>query len=163
MCNASLRPGKKQRELSEKWVDKMALIIEEAFLMPADIFNMLHVRSSWGRKKACNVDMATIEDRRQSFGYIPIVLLLGDPLQLRPRSLGLLTDLRAAVADGIEVHVEQEQGIKLFQSFRDVWMLTGTKRFVDEDLPNLLRCLRSGEVMPKALWKSLQEQFCKRP
>ena len=161
LCNASLRPGKKQRALTEKWVDKMALIIEEAFLMPANIFNMLHVRSSWGRKKACNIDMGTIEDLRQSFGYIPIVLLLGDPLQLRPRGLGLLTDLRAAVADGIEVYVEQEQGIKLYQSFRDVWVLTGTKRFLDEDLPKLLQCLRSGAAMPESLWKNLEAQFCK--
>ena len=161
LCNAALRPGKKQRVLTEKWVGKMALIIEEAFLMPANIFNMLHVRCSWGRKKACNIDMGTIEDFRQNFGYIPIVLLLGDPLQLRPRSLGLLTDLRAAVVDGIEVHVEQEQGIKLFQSFRDVWELTGAKRFLDEDLPKLLQCLRSGAAMPKALWKRLEAQFCK--
>ena len=161
LSNAALRPGNKLRALKDKWFNKVALIIEEAFLMPANIFNMLHVRCSWGRKQACNIDMGTIEHTRQSFGYIPIVLLLGDPLQLRPRGLGLLTDLRAVVAAGIEVHVEQEQGIKLFANFRDVWVLTGTKRFLDDDLPKLLQCLRSGKVMPRALWKSLEAQFCK--
>ena len=93
--------------------------------MPANIFNMLNVRCSWGRKRQCGVDMATVEDPHQSFGYLPFVLLLGDPLQLRPRGIGLLTDLQAAVADGIEVSVEQEQGVKLFRLFKDVFMLNG--------------------------------------
>ena len=113
--------------------------------MPANIFNMLHVRASWGRKRSCGVDMTTSHDFKQSFGYIPFCLLLGDPLQLRPRSVGLLTDLAEARKQGLEIHIEQEQGIKLHNTFQEVFLLRGTKRFEDQHLPALLDCLRNGD------------------
>ena len=88
--------------------------------------------------------MTTSHDFKQSFGYIPFCLLLGDPLQLRPRGIGLLTDLIEARKQGLEVHIEQEQGIKLHNTFQEVFLLRGTKRFEDQHLPGLLDCLRNG-------------------
>ena len=160
LSNAALRPGKKINVLRQKWERVQALITEEAYLMPASIFNMLHIRASWGRKQSCGVDMSTSQNPEQSFGYIPFCLLLGDPLQLRPRGIGLLTDLREARKQGVEIHVEQEQSIKLHKLFPEVFMLRGTKRFQDKDLPALLDCLRASRALPPALWSKLQRQFC---
>ena len=160
MSHSALRPKDKLPELQAKWVCRMALIIEECFMPAAEAYNMLNYRSSWGRREKCAIDMRDHGAKTQSFGRIPFVLHLGDPLQLQPmHGVGLLDDLKALVEGDANVSVEAETGIKLLQTVKDVYILDGTKRFKDTALPALLGCLRRGQALPAAVWEALRARF----
>ena len=96
----------------------------------------------------------TYAETGNAFGRIPIVIHLGDFLQLRPTaSTSLIDDLHAQREDGSYVHeevsVEVQHACRLFTSIRTVFELRGTKRFVPGDpLVDFLACMRSGAAFP---------------
>ena len=142
----------------------MALIIEECFMPSSEAYNMLSYRASWGRRTKCAIDMRDHGALNQSFGRVPLVIHLGDPLQLRPmHGVGILDDTADLVARDIHVSVEAESDIKLMNAVRDVYILDGTKRFQDTVLPALLRCLRRGETLPAGVWRALHARFMPQP
>jgi len=106
-----------------------------------------------------------------AFGRCPIVLLLGDFLQLPPTgSISVAEDLLAKdAATGKYIRketpcVEVQSGCKLFRSISHVFELHGTKRFVRGDvLGEFLVCMRkrdvSGSRFPPHVWEAFEKTF----
>ena len=101
-----------------------------------------------------------------SFGRCPIVIHLGDFLQLSPTAaLSLVTDVNAKNEDGSYVFeeppdLEIQNAIKLFSRIPCVIELQGTKRFVPGDpLIQLLQCMRRGTRIPDFIWSAFEKTF----
>ena len=92
-----MRPGNKLASLTKLWDNVRVLVIEEVSMVAAASYNMLDVRSMHGRSKTHDVSEATYKQPGHHFGRVPIVIQLGDFLQLKPTGSGrfLLSDLRA--------------------------------------------------------------------
>jgi hypothetical protein len=101
-----------------------------------------------------------------AFGRCPIVIHLGDFLQLPPTAaISLADNLNAKNEDGTYKHqeeptVEVQHACKLFQRIPFVFELQGTKRFVAGDpLIEFLQCMRSGTRFPTRIWKAFEMTF----
>ena len=105
------------------------------------------------------------------WGKMPMVLELGDPLQMRPvRTVSLFDTLEMLVeraAAGDEISTEAQWGIKAFKQFDYAFELTETKRFAPGDpLGPFLQSLRDadsakGHVVDASLWTRFQRQCVK--
>ena len=103
-----------------------------------------------------------------AFGRCPIVILLGDFLQLPPaNNISVVEDLLAKdEATGQYVRketpsLEVQYGCKLFKAVPHVFELQGTKRFVKGDpLADFLMCMRRRDVtgprFPPHIWAAFQ-------
>ena len=143
-ANGLMNPGNKQAALTRMWDNARVLIIEEASMVGAAICNMLSYRAAWGRSRTHDVPPSTywnLEDGHyaRAFGRVPIVVFLGDFLQLPPTAMiSLIEDVNAKDADGAYKYhelpsVEVQHACKLFQRIPHVFELRGTKRFVAGD------------------------------
>ena len=106
-----------------------------------------------------------------AFGRCPIVLLLGDFLQLPPtNNISVAEDLLAQDPEtGKYIRretpsLEVQYGCKLFKAIPHVFELQGTKRFVKGDpLGEFLTCMRrrdfTGPRFPPHIWAAFQETF----
>ena len=71
-------------------------------MMPAAMYNMLDIRAAHGRSATHDVSEMTYSQKDNDFGRVPIVLHLGDFLQLTPTaSVGLTTDMNEKLEDGM--------------------------------------------------------------
>ena len=85
--------GKKTSQLQKRWGNIRVLVIEEISMVSAVLYNMLDYRSMLGRSAAFNVDPLTYTKVGCVFGRVPIVLHLGDFLQLsRTAQISLIED-----------------------------------------------------------------------
>ena len=132
-------------------------------MVSAAHYNMLDFRAMYARTKSHGVTESNYSRPGCSFGRCPIVIHLGDFLQLSPTAaLGLVTDVNAKKDDGSYVFdeppsVEIQNAIKVFKRIPCVIELQGTKRFVEGDpLIKLLECMRRGEAIPKLIWKAFE-------
>ena len=129
------------------------------------------VRSAWGRRAKCELDMDDYRFKGNLWGKTPLVLELGDPLQMRPVRTVSLFDTKEMLMQRAEqsdmVSVEAQWGIQAFKCFDYAFELTETKRFVPGDpLARFLQSLRdadarSGKVVGVGLWNSFQRRFIK--
>ena len=112
-----------------------ALAIEEVSMVAAALFNAVDIHACRGRSKQCDVQETTYKRPHHHFGRIPILLLLGDFLQLKPTgSIGLLTGVNERLGDGSyrfkePPTVEIQHAIKVCSEIPYVFELKGTKRF----------------------------------
>ena len=127
---------------------------------------MLDVRSMHGRSKTHDVYETTYKRPGHHFGRIPIVIHLGDFLQLSPTAnISLVEDVNAKLDDGSykfpePPSVEVQHAIKVFGSIPHVFELRGTKRFKPGDpLIDLLGCMRAGRRIPQRIWEDFQRTF----
>ena len=101
LVKAKMRPGNKQKALMAMWSDVRVLVIEEVSMMPASVYNMLDIRAAHGRSVTHDVSEMTYSHENHHFGCVPIVLHLGDFLQLTPTAnLGLTTDVHETLENG---------------------------------------------------------------
>ena len=102
-----------------------------------------------------------------AFGRIPIVIHLGDFLQLKPTGqISLIDDLDAKKPDGAwkypEVTTEIQHAQEVFCNVPDVFELQGTMRFVRGDsIIEFLQCMRAGRRFPANVWKAFEATFAK--
>ena len=83
----------------------MVLVIEEISMVSAPMYNMLDFRSMYGRSKTHEVHEHNYAQRGNAFGRIPIVIHLGDFLQLKPTAnISLIDDLNAKDDNGEYIH-----------------------------------------------------------
>ena len=80
--NPRMRPGNKQKALTTLWDKCIVFVIEEISMVSAPMYNMLDFRSMYGRSKTHEVHEHNYAQRGNAFGRIPIVIHLGDFLQL---------------------------------------------------------------------------------
>ncbi len=135
-------------------------------MWPADVFNMGLLRSAGGRRNKCKLGMDAYRFKQHIWGRCPLVLELGDPLQMRPvRTVSLFDSqdtLKQRVAQGADVSIESQWGIKAFNIFDYAFELTETKRFVSGNpIIPFLQSLRdadsaSGRVVDADLWNLFQ-------
>ena len=166
MINPKMRPGDKAATLERLWCNARVLIIEEVSMVSAANYNMLDFRAMYARTKTHAVTESTYSRPGCSFGRCPIVIHLGDFLQLAPTAaLSLVTDVNAKDADGAYVFavppdLEIQNAIRVFGRIPCVIELQGTKRFVPGDpLIELLDCMRRGARMPTPVWKAFEKTF----
>ena len=166
LVNENMRPGNKLESLTKLWGCVRVLVIEEVSMVAASWYNMLDVRSMHGRSKKHDVYETTYKQPQHHFGRIPIVIHLGDFLQLSPTAnIGLVEDVNAKNDDGSYKHpeppaLEVQHAIKVFSKIPHVFELRGTKRFkVGDPLVEFLGCMRRGERFPQRIWKSFQAAF----
>ena len=131
----------------------------------------------YARTKSHAVTESTYKQPGCSFGRCPIVIHLGDFLQLSPTAqLSLVTDVNAQKKDpetGKWSYVlaepptlEIQNAIKVFKRIPCVIELQGTKRFVEGDpLIKFLECMRKGtqkkgdQVFPAPIWQAFEKTF----
>ena len=106
-----------------------------------------------------------------AFGRCPIVILLGDFLQLPPtNNISVVEDLLAKdEATGQYVRketpsLEVQYGCKLFKAVPHVFELQGTKRFAKgTPMADFLMCMRRRDVtgprFPPHIWAAFQQTF----
>ena len=109
LANTKMAPGAKKETLVRTWGNKVFLVDEEISMMPAEAVNMEMYRATWGRSEKCGVEIDSYAEKECLFGRMPLVLLLGDFLQLKPpRSISLVDDLIAKAREGKVVSVEAQ-------------------------------------------------------
>ena len=165
LSNSDMSAGSKEEKLRTMWKSCRVLILEEISMVSALLYNMLDFRSMLGRRLSHCVDPQTYTRIGHAFGRVPIVLHLGDFLQLRPTAqLSLLDDLTLKDESGNLLHPdvspEVQHAQQLFANVQDVFELRGTKRFRDGDaLIDLLQCIRRGQALSEKLWTAFQETW----
>ena len=112
MVNSKMRAGDKKKTLTTLHRGVYVLVNEECSMTPAANCNMLDFRMMYGRAETHDVSEATYSDKHCAFGRCPIVIHLGDFLQLSPTNqLGLLTDANARREDACLHHRDTRRAI----------------------------------------------------
>lgn len=168
LTNDLMRPGNKMASLERLWNEVRVLILEEVSMVAASWYNMLDVRSMHGRSKTFDVSETTYKKPHHHFGRVPIVIHLGDFLQLSPTAnISLVEDVNAKRDDGsYKYHeppsVEIQHAIKVFGNIPHVFELLSTKRFKPGDpLIDFLSCMRAGRRFPSAVWAAFEATFAR--
>ncbi len=158
LANMHMAPGAKKEALMRTWSNKVFLVNEEVSMMPAEALNMEMYRAMWGRHEQCNVNVDEYAELRHLFGRMPLVVFLGDLLQLKPpRQISIADDLLEKARQGKVVSVEAQTACDMFRSIDIVIELLETRRFKDTVLPKIMTFLREADntSMPNDMWQSL--------
>ena len=130
------------------------------------LYNMLDFRAMGGRSLSHDVSESSYARPHHAFGRVPIVIHLGDFLQLAPTaSLSLITDATEKLPDGSykvkqTPSVEAQHAMALFKSIPHAFELRGTKRFKAGDpLIDFLSCMRQGRRFQKRIWSAFEQTF----
>ena len=157
-------------ELMDFWKDVKAALIDEVSLVPPRLLGAASYRMCLGRRGEAD----KYAERGHMFGGVPIVILLGDFLQLAPfegkRRVSLL---KAPIAGTADSRAEHMNGLRVFwEGITDVVFLDKTYRFVDRSvnpprecqvLPRLFEYMRrpGGKRMPADLYAALKAREVK--
>ena len=77
-------------------------------------------------------------------GHMPILLVAGDFLQIKPaKEISIADDLDALPQAGRAVHPEHHTGQAAILGIVDVVHLTKSKRFLDEAMPAVMHAVRT--------------------
>ncbi len=134
-------------------------------MVAAALYNALDLRACHGRSDTHDVQESNYQRPHHHFGRVPIVLHLGDFLQLKPTgSIGLLTDVNERLDDD-ESHryadpptVEIQHAIKVFSQIPCAFELKGTRRFeLGGPLITFLGCMREGKPSPPEVWSAWEK------
>ena len=80
-------------------------------------------------------------------GHMPIVLVAGDFLQIKPaKDISIADDLDALRQAGAVVHPEHHTAQDAILGIPDVIHLTKSKRFLDEAMPALMQAMRTSRL-----------------
>jgi hypothetical protein len=166
LTNDRMRPGNKQNVLTRVWNEVRVLIIEEVSMVAAALYNMLDVRAMHGRSKLYDVSEHSYKQPHHHFGRVPIVIHLGDFLQLSPTAnTSLVADVNGKNEDGSYTFreppsLEVQHAIKVFAAIPYVFELQRTKRFKEGDpLVEFLSCMRQGLRYPPTVWAAFERTF----
>ena len=146
--------------LEDEWRNVKLLIIDEISMIPATLYRALAYSATQGRAHAH--DLNKTDWRVEPFGKIPVVLNLGDFMQLRPVSAYSLMDFhdpKNRDIDSLHVH----NGWALYKAASDCVLLTENKRFRDQELPAFLESIRKPPAdsrgLPEAIWKAFKDTW----
>ena len=105
--------------------------------------NMLLYRSMRSRQNAHHLNPARYYDQHQLMGHVPILLVAGDFLQIKPaKEISIADDLDALAEKGKKIHPEHHNAQDAILQIADVIHLTKSKRFLDEAMPAVMQALR---------------------
>ena len=134
--NRELPPQNKKAALVRTWNTRRCLILEEISMVAPPLYNMLLYRSFHGRREHWQVQESEYDKVHAAFGRMPIIIQLGDFLQLKPTasSVSLITDPRVFEDRDQDYPVEFQQAMKLFCRTPLCFELQASNRFADERL-----------------------------
>ena len=109
------------------------------------MYNMLLYRSFHGRREHWQVAEAEYDKISGAFGRMPLVIHLGDFLQLKPTgsSVSLITDPLELEKHCESYPAEFQQAMKLFCNTPLCFEFQSSNRFVDEKLHDLMAFMRA--------------------
>ena len=143
-----LRPTKKAKDaLTLEWEAGLLLLGDEIGTAAPPLLAGVSRRASYGRRDLYNLDMLRVME--QPFGEMLLQVMMGDFLQLNPVASHTL--LEAFLPSTTRVpgtpritSDEDKDGYKVFQKMcENVILFTGTHRFKDKALPQLLEIMRT--------------------
>ena len=153
--------GRAQQTLYQMWQERRLLIMEEVSMIGANLYNMLMWRSFQARRDEWQVDQSRWRERSCLFGRMPIVIHLGDFLQLKPvgpGNMSLVTSMRQVEEDspdGKGPHVEYQEAMRVFCQTPLVFELTESNRFKDPRLAKLISFMRKpAKTLPEDVIES---------
>ena len=162
LANARMRAGAAEIMLVRNWRSCRVLIMEEISMISALLFSMLDFRSMPGRRESRLLSPDECHRTGNASGRSPIVLYLGDFLQLRPTGqLSLVADLDEKDEQGncifTDVPLEVQAAQRVFGRAHDVFELRGTMRVVPGDpLVGLLQCVLDGSRFLDQVWTAFR-------
>ena len=159
--NKDMSPGQKKSALRRIWDVLRLLVLEEVSMISPSLYNMLLFCSYHGREATWEVPEGEYDKLAGAFGRMPIVIHLGDFLQLKPVGAGglsLVADLRALEASGKDVPAEFQQAMRLFCATPFCFELSESNRFKDKRLRNLMNFMREPQAdLPEEIERSWAE------
>ena len=94
----------------------------------------------------------------QLMGHVPILLVAGDFLQIKPaKEISIADDLDALRQAGTAVHPEHHTAQDAILAIADVIHLTKSKRFLDEALPAVMQAVRASRLDAPLAEEELQK------
>ncbi len=107
---------------------------------------MLLYRSMRARQNAYHLQPEDYGSLRTGglFGHMPIVVIAGDFLQIKPAAdISIAEDYEALPKAGKKIHDEHDVAQRAILNIPDVIHLRKTKRFLDDDMPALMQAIRA--------------------
>ena len=160
--NKDMPAGGKLKALQNTWEAVRCFIVEEVSMISPNLYNMLAFRSYMGRKAEWGAEEREYDQVGGAFGRMPIVIHLGDFLQLKPTGgkVSLISSFEELAAAGINLAPEYQAVMKLFCNTPRCFELQASNRFKDPKLRDLMAFLRKpGKQVPPAIratWNAMQ-------
>ena len=120
--------------LRKTWEALRCLILEEVSMMSPHLYNMVAYRAYLGRFERREVQECEYDTLRAAFGRMPIVIHLGDFLQLKPTGcsgVSLLSDFGDLAARSVQLAPEFQAAMKLCCSTPLCFQLQRSNRATD--------------------------------
>ena len=142
--NKHLALKTKEQEMKQRWVPKILLIQDEISLVPAAVENMMLYRSMRARQDE-GLDPGSYFHPGELMGRIPILLIAGDFLQIKPANeISLADNLEELVRKRPDkVQTEHYAAQVALMSIETVIHLKKSKRFLDVHLPEITTAMRT--------------------
>ena len=162
MRNRDMALKTREVEMKKRWMTKLLLIQDEISLVPCLVENMMLYRSMRARE-GLGLDPVEYASPHKLFGCMPIVLIAGDFMQIRPcNELSLGDDLiEIGKQSKRPVLAEHFGGRDAVMSITTVVHLKKTNRFQDQDLPAVtagMRSSRPAAPMSEDLMQKLRDR-----
>ena len=141
--NKHLALKTKENEMKRRWQPKIFVIQDEISLVPAAVENMMLYRNMRARQDE-GLDPPSYAQPGELMGHIPILLIAGDFLQIKPANeISLADDLEELVRKmPHRVQSEHYAAQSALMSIETVIHLKKSKRFLDEHLPEITAAMR---------------------
>ena len=134
------------------------MVQDEVSLFPAMVQNMLLYRSMRSRQNEHQLRPESYGHVGQLMGHVPILLVAGDFLQIKPaKEISIADDLDALRQTGRAVHPEHHTAQDAILAIADVIHLTKSKRFLDEAMPAVMEAVRKSRPDAPLAEEKLQE------
>ena len=160
--NSNLQAGEKKPALRRTWEPLKCLVLEEVSMISPHLYSMLLYRSFLGRAERWEIEAHEYDQLKAAFGRMPIVIHLGDFLQLKPTGTGgisLIADFDELAERQINLAVEFQSAMKLFCCAPLCFELQATNRFKEPRLRDLMQFMRHpAKTLPRAIqssWESI--------
>ena len=128
--------------MKQRWVPKVLLIQDEISLVPAAVENMLY-RSMRARQDE-GLDPGSYFHAGELMGRIPILLIAGDFLQIKPANeISLADNLEELVRKRPDKVQTEHYAAQAALSIEAVIHLKKSKRFLDVHLPEITTAMRA--------------------
>ena len=134
-------------------------------MIPPAWYNMFAYRSFLGREERWEVEEAAYDQLPGAFGRMPIVIHLGDFLQLKPTggSASLISDFKELADAGLEMPPEYQAVMKLFCRTPLCFELQASNRFKEPKLRDLMTFMRSPDKRVPVGIRETWMSICLKP
>ena len=141
--NQHMALNTKRAQCERTWNSKIFVVQDEVSLFPAMVQNMLLYRSMRSRQNKHGLQPDMYGDVDHLMGRVPILLIAGDFLQIKPaKEISIADDLDALEEAGKKIHPEHHTAQDAILGISDVIQLTKSKRFLDEAMSAVMQAVR---------------------